>query len=139
MNGSGESCALIIDDEADQASVETARINPLIMRILRALPRHTYLGYTATPFANVLINPEAADLYPSDFILSLPQPEGYMGSEVIFGRETNADEPDDDGYPMIRLIDEADAAAFRYKSTRPYSPQSTAFAITDVKFVVLPL
>jgi hypothetical protein len=82
--------ALVIDDESDQASINTkrprkelqerTRINELIVGLLRVLKRAQYVGYTATPFANVFINPdEAEDLFPSDFLLSLPRPDGYMG------------------------------------------------------------
>ena len=49
---------LVIDDEADQASVATGRINPLIRRLLSLMQRCTYVGYTATPFANVFIDPD---------------------------------------------------------------------------------
>ncbi|WP_432564795.1 Z1 domain-containing protein [Kineococcus sp. SYSU DK003] len=106
---------LVIDDEADQATVATATINPLIKKILGKLPRCTYIGYTATPFANVLIRPGQDDLYPDDFILNLPKPEGYFGSERIFGRDAvegdEASGADLDGYDMVRLIgdDELDS------------------------------
>ncbi|MBM0255493.1 hypothetical protein [Micromonospora sp. 4G55] len=70
---------LIIDDEADQASVATGRINPLIRRLLSLMPRCTYVGYTATPFANVFVDPAQDDLYPKSFILNLPRPDGYFG------------------------------------------------------------
>src|SRR5699024_9857456 len=54
---------LIIDDEADQASVATRSINPLIREILQLMPRSTYIGYTASPFANVFIDPnDSTDL-----------------------------------------------------------------------------
>ena len=76
---------LIIDDEADQASVATATINPLIMDIIQKLPRCTYIGYTATPFANVLIDPAGDDLYPSDFILNLPPPDPESGTSARIG------------------------------------------------------
>lgn len=88
--------ALVIDDESDQASVNTlapprpehepdrkerTTINERIVELLKMLPRAQYLGYTATPFANVFINPnDPSDLYPRHFILSLPRPEGYMGA-----------------------------------------------------------
>jgi hypothetical protein len=105
---------LIVDDEADQASVATPRINPLIMRLLALAPRHTYVGYTATPFANVFINPAAEDLYPSDFILNLPRPEGYFGPEAIFGSDVVAgEEGSDDGHDMVRIVDDADVGKFR--------------------------
>lgn len=84
---------LIIDDESDQASVNTirppadpeaeterTRINQSIVDLIGALPRAQYVGYTATPFANVFIDPgNAVDLFPRDFIVSLPRPPGYLG------------------------------------------------------------
>lgn len=103
---------LIIDDEADQASIETKAINPLLMEIITALPRCTYIGYTATPFANVLIDPAAEDLYPADFILSLDEPKGYFGTEKVFGRDVvegdEASGSELDGYDMVRIIPEDD-------------------------------
>lgn len=89
----GELPVLIIDDESDQASVNTSNpakwesgrttrtaINGLISQLLRLLPRAQYVGYTATPFANVFIDPsDAMDIFPSDFLISLPRPAGYMG------------------------------------------------------------
>ncbi|AOO80310.1 Z1 domain-containing protein [Bosea vaviloviae] len=116
---------LIIDDECDQASVNTAsgeydmtRINEMIRLILRRIPANSYVGYTATPFANVLINPFPAggsqldDLYPKDFITALPTPDGYFGTERLFGRPpVDADSPrlEEEGLDMIRDIPEADA------------------------------
>lgn len=87
---------LIIDDESDQASVDTTnpakwrkdsrenrkrtKINELITEILKLCPRAQYVGYTATPFANVFIDPDdESDLFPGDFVLSLHRPPGYMG------------------------------------------------------------
>lgn len=83
--------ALIIDDESDVASVNTKDpkkskdrtiINKLITEIMEIVPRAQYVGYTATPFANVFIDPDESDkvdLFPSDFVLSLPRPPEYMG------------------------------------------------------------
>jgi hypothetical protein len=99
--------AIVIDDEADQATVATKTINPLLQDLLDALPRAAYVGYTATPFANLLINPASQDLYPRDFIVDLPKPPGHQGPEVIFGREPlDGEDPADvpDGYDMIRLV-----------------------------------
>jgi hypothetical protein len=89
----GELPALIIDDESDQASVNTldpkkweqgsterTAINGLLSQLLKLLPRAQYVGYTATPFANVFIDPgDDEDIFPSDFLISLPRPAGYMG------------------------------------------------------------
>jgi hypothetical protein len=90
----GELPALVIDDESDQASVNTSdpkkwekdgaqrsAINGLISKLLTLLPRAQYVGYTATPFANVFVDPgDAEDIFPSDFLISLPPPDGYMGA-----------------------------------------------------------
>ncbi|MER7909024.1 Z1 domain-containing protein [Streptomyces sp. NPDC096068] len=86
----GQIPVLIIDDESDEASVNTANpdkpnaertaINDKIAELLGILPRSQYVGYTATPFANVFIDPsDAEDIFPKDFIISLPRPVGYMG------------------------------------------------------------
>lgn len=110
---------LIIDDECDQAGVNASgsqfnmsAINGLIRQILAELPKVQYVGYTATPFANVLINPEKPaggldDLYPEDFITALPLPEGYFGPESLFGREPiNAEEEtlEESGLDMVREV-----------------------------------
>lgn len=87
--------ALVIDDEADQASMNTANqrnltedrenrtaINKLITDLLGEMPRAQYLAYTATPFANVFVNADdAADLFPKDFIFTLEAPPEYMGGQ----------------------------------------------------------
>ncbi|AHI01000.1 Z1 domain-containing protein [Kutzneria albida] len=91
--------ALIIDDESDQASVNTVdqrkwqelwdenkkkrtAINQHISDLLGMLPRVQYVGYTATPFANVFVDPyDAEDIFPKDYLISLPRPDGYMGAE----------------------------------------------------------
>ncbi|TFV87403.1 Z1 domain-containing protein [Blastococcus sp. CT_GayMR16] len=120
---------LIIDDEADQASVNTggnravaeltdldpddydgdapaadeldpSAINLRIRQLLNLFARSSYVAYTATPFANVLIDPSASDadggddLFPRDFIISLPSPPGgnYVGAERLFGRDRLAGE-----------------------------------------------
>ncbi|MFJ6832097.1 Z1 domain-containing protein [Streptomyces sp. NPDC091209] len=89
----GEIPALIIDDESDQASVNTTdpkkwedgkvtrtAINGQISALLKLLPRAQYVGYTATPFANVFVDPsDEEDLFPRDFLISLPRPTDYMG------------------------------------------------------------
>jgi hypothetical protein len=92
--------ALIIDDEADQGSIDTnygktdddgekidpSATNRRIRELLRTLPKCVYVGYTATPFANVLIDAAVEeDLYPKDFIVSLPEPADYFGPRKLFG------------------------------------------------------
>jgi hypothetical protein len=108
---------LIIDDEADQATVATKKINPLIADIIDALPKSCYVGYTATPFANLLIDPAAEkDFYPKDFILSLPRGADYQGAEELFGRDPmDGEDPSDlpGGKDMIREIPDAEVGLLR--------------------------
>lgn len=94
--------ALIIDDESDQASVNTtdpkkweegkvarSAINSQISQLLGLLPRAQYVGYTATPFANVFVDPgDGEDIFPRDFLISLPRPTGYMGVQDFHDLET---------------------------------------------------
>lgn len=88
---------LMIDDEADNASINTSKskedpttINRLIRNLANLFTRSNYIGFTATPFANVFIDPETTeemenqDLFPEDFIVSLPTPSNYIGPEQIF-------------------------------------------------------
>lgn len=115
---------LLIDDECDSASVNAAHgefdvstINAMIRTILTRFHAVTYIGYTATPFANVLINPypndnqDIDDLYPKDFITALEKPKGYFGTEELFGRDPiDADDIDidEEGLDMIRQVPEAE-------------------------------
>ena len=113
---------LIIDDECDQASVNSAdpesnptMINRLIREIIGLLPKVTYVGYTATPFANVFIDPEVeGDLYPKDFIVSLPKSEFYFGPERIFGRDPITGETTGQpGANILREISDEDVKCVR--------------------------
>lgn len=93
---------LIIDDEADSASVNTSAnperptaINRCIRNLFNMFPVATYVGYTATPFANVFIRPDDddegyKDLFPSDFIFLLESPSNYFGGWKVFPQ---GDEP----------------------------------------------
>ena len=114
---------LVIDDEADQASVNTGRdqramINRLILELLRQ-PKIAYVGYSATPFANIFIDPTVPeDLYPRDFIVDLPKPDDYFGPERLFGREPLTEEEYEsgetfDGLDVVRFIAEDEARDLR--------------------------
>lgn len=95
---------LLIDDEADAASINVAEmdrdpttINGLIRKILDRFDRAAYLAVTATPFANVFIDPQLdpstgqmrqdvlPDLFPRDYIYPIPTPDGYLGVDRLFG------------------------------------------------------
>ena len=93
---------LLIDDEADNASVNTKKededptaINDAVRRLLKLFRQASYLGITATPYANIFINPDSTDemrdddLFPRDFIYSLRPPTDYIGAKNIFGEEAN--------------------------------------------------
>lgn len=70
------------DSEEEEAVKERRAINGHIATLLKLMPRAQYVGYTATPFANVFVDPsDPEDIYPKDFLISLPRPEGYMGVE----------------------------------------------------------
>jgi hypothetical protein len=115
----GEIPALIIDDEADQASVNTKKqqsktdeekersaINRRISDMLSVLKRAQYVGYTATPFANVFVDPDdSEDIFPKDFIVSLERPAGYMGARDFYDLDA-----DFDGEP--KTIDNSNEKAF---------------------------
>jgi len=128
---------LIIDDEADQASLNTAkpedrsRINDLLVKLLGLLPRSSYVGYTATPFANVLADPSfPAGLYPRDFIVDLPLPPNYFGAARIFGTEP-ADQDsvvDVDILDVVREVPEAELVHLKPLGTldrNRFEPQLT--------------
>jgi endonuclease len=94
---------LLIDDEADNASINTnrpelspTRTNAMIRSILGLFAKSCYVGYTATPFANIFINPDAYDeeareeLFPRDFIYCLDAPTSYLGAEKVFLNEATS-------------------------------------------------
>ena len=137
---------LVIDDEADQASINTkgnrppdaavgenddddddedenlapSKTNALIRSILKRTGRAAYVAYTATPFANILINPEAVDrrvgddLFPRDFVIQLPRPKGYTGTEELFGVGAQARD-------VLRTVEEVDVKALRGSRKRSKS------------------
>lgn len=123
---------LVIDDEADQASIDTSGtyqvaeeiedgeyedpsvINSRIRQILQKFRKSTYVAYTATPFANILIphdtfHPEySSDIYPKDFIIDLPKPYGYYGAEELFGISEGPETERQPGLDILREVSEED-------------------------------
>jgi len=98
----GQLPTLIIDDESDQAGINTTsprrspdapertKTNQRIVELLRLFPRGQYIGYTATPYANALVNPDdPEDLFPKDFFVSLEKPAEYMGVAEFFDPEVD--------------------------------------------------
>ena len=99
---------LLVDDEADQASINTNKadkdptaINSAIRNLLSLFTRSSFVGYTATPFANIFVDPETEDemengalyrdLFPRDFILSLDPPDNYVGPHRLFMDDADLD------------------------------------------------
>lgn len=105
---------LLIDDEADNASINTnvdtdpaTRINGLIRGIIGLFDKSSYVGFTATPFANIFIPIQEDDLFPRDFIVNIPAPSNYIGPEKIFGFDfLNDDDESDTVLPIVRRIDD---------------------------------
>lgn len=106
---------LMIDDEADNASINTKRdpdanptaINDGIRKIIGLFTRSAYVGYTATPFANIFIAANNEDdLFPRDFIINIPAPSNYIGPDKVFGTSVNPTENDDNLLPIVTAIDD---------------------------------
>jgi len=105
---------LLIDDEADNASINISNdplkrsgINKAITDILGLFSKSGYVGYTATPFANIFIPFNENDIFPRDFIINLPAPSNYIGPEKVFGfRAVADDETSDTVLPIINRIND---------------------------------
>lgn len=115
---------LIIDDEADQATpnslAQQARVSAINQRLRdlwNTVISGTYLAYTATPFANVFMNPDDNDeLFPSDFITTIEPGAGYFGAERVFGVADTVDGDGatfTDGLDMVRKIPSEEAETLR--------------------------
>ncbi len=128
--------ALIIDDEADAASVNASRdindiktINRLIRTLLNIFNQNTFIGYTATPYANLFISQDyneelttivknkqykiGEDLFPRDFIINIKSPTNYIGASKIFGYENSNPELTKEPLDIFRGIDDYDPPFFR--------------------------
>ena len=128
--------ALIIDDEADAASVNASRdindiktINRLIRTLLNIFNQNTFVGYTATPYANLFISQEyneesttvvknktykiGEDLFPRDFIINIKAPTNYIGAAKIFGYENVKPELTKESLDIFREINDFDPPFFR--------------------------
>jgi len=114
---------LLIDDEADNASINVkvrkdedeeqnrvSAINGKIRELLSCFEKVAYVGYTATPFANIFINPDAKtekhndDIFPRSFIINVKAPSDYVGPTKVFGLDgdENANIEESDDIDVIR-------------------------------------
>lgn len=128
---------LVIDDESDVGSVDTnaggihddgdahpdhdpTKINKQIRKLLSLFDQSSYLGYTATPFANVLIHDAGQagvdheddlligeDLFPRSFIVSLPTPSNHVGPTMVFGSAQDGEDAPE-GLPVIREVNDTE-------------------------------
>lgn len=108
---------MLLDDEADYASINTREeddptaVNAAIRDLLSLSQRSSYVGFTATPFANVLVDDDnSEDLFPRDFIYTLESPSNYFGADAVFG-ETS------DVATLRSLVDAEPSFPLRHKST----------------------
>lgn len=125
---------LVIDDECDYASINTKKpeiddntgkiieewdpttTNRLIRELLFLFDKSVYVGYTATPYANIFIHKDytheryGEDIFPRSFIISLSQPSNYMGPEKVFGIEEDPlrGVEEMEPLPLIRIVDDHD-------------------------------
>jgi hypothetical protein len=138
---------LLIDDEADNASVNTkkpedaTRINRDIRTLLSLFTKSSYLGYTATPYANIFIDPDTddemlhEDLFPRHFIYCLPTPTNYIGPASVFLDADAEDALPGDGIYSSELKNNDDCDTYlplKHKKESPlgdYLPQSLEEAI----------
>lgn len=104
---------LMIDDEADNASINTnasgdepTTINKHICSILTKFNRSAYVGYTATPFANIFIPLDDSNLFPRDFIINLPAPSTYIGPDKVFGTSIVPDDSNDELLPIVTSVND---------------------------------
>ena len=105
---------MLIDDEADYASINSQHhknkittTNKSIRELLSYFHKNTYVAYTATPFANIFIDPDTNDrmfgddLFPEDFMIKVPVPDVYMGQDYYFGSDRDEEEIG----PIIQIND----------------------------------
>lgn len=119
---------LVIDDEADNASVNSGTdidvrtINRLIRTLLNLFNQNTFIGYTATPYANLFIPSTwseeletmikdvklkvGEDLFPRDFIINIPPPSNYVGAAQVFGFENEKTGELFEGLDIVRLAED---------------------------------
>jgi hypothetical protein len=109
-----EKAILVIDDEADNASINTnkkerepTRINGQIRDIINLFNKSAYVGYTATPFANIFIPLDDQNLFPRNFIKNIPAPSNYIGPEKVFGfSPLEEDEASNTVLPIVNRIND---------------------------------
>lgn len=141
---------LVIDDEADQAGINTADITTEERKAINACIENlvnektynskdcpvkykamNYIGYTATPYANVLNDPKKTSLYPKDFIVALNVSNEYFGPQQIFGITSGVSSDSYEGLSIINEITENDHEQIKHiqKGEESEIPESLKSAI----------
>lgn len=152
--------ALIIDDEADHSSPNSARedddpkrINELIRKLLWCCDKVSFVGYTATPYANIFMDDEwqdkpdsrevdrvGSDLFPRAFIISLKAPSNYIGPEFVFGNDGDESVGVPSVHPLPMHIDVDDADVWlppRHRSDATLVGDMPESLVTAIKCFVL--
>ena len=151
---------LLLDDEADNASVNTkpipldpdtgqplpeynvTAINRLIRELLDMFEKSAYVGYTATPFANIYIDPSdqtgaaGEGLFPRSFIVNLPAPSNYIGPSRVFGLDVDPEAgilDENPGLPITRTVNDSEdwlkTGHKSYDDPSPFLPASLKEAL----------
>lgn len=132
-----------VDGELSDDELDPSVINVRIRMLLQLFSRVSFVAYTATPFANVLIDPDATDreggndLFPRHFMLSLPKPPGnrYVGAERLFGRDQLAGDADNvEALDVIEIVPDWDIPMLippRRSGDDPTVPPSLIQALRD--------
>ena len=141
---------LMIDDEADNASVNTkgnddpTAINKNIRKILKLFSKASYVGFTATPYANIFIDPDSTqemlddDLFPRDFIYALEAPTNYIGASRIFPKEGKfhymiKDNSECESYVPIKHKKDFVPGAIPYSLSKAVASFMIANAVRDLR------
>jgi len=135
---------LFIDDEADFASVNTkahkddiTATNKYIRQIIGLFNRSTYVAYTATPFANIFINPETTDemygddLFPSDFMIRVPVPDNYLGQNFYFENQDY-----EKINPVVIIDDNEDIIPVKHNTMTSVGPLSLSMKDSIRAFII---
>lgn len=153
---------LLIDDEADNASINTkpkqvddrgnvvkdedvTAINGAIRGVLNSFEKCAYVGYTATPFANIFIHPEGEsdrvgeDLFPRSFIVNLPTPSNYISPARVFGFEADPDSglQDQPSLPIVCEVDDFEPLIPNAHRKDLFVPQLPGSLLKAIKVFIL--
>ena len=141
---------IVIDDEADQAGINTGkieaeerkRINKLICALVNGENEKArkissqylamnYIGYTATPYANILNEAGRESIYPRNFITTLGVSKEYFGPQQIFGYASECEETNFEGLNIVRTISQDELSEIRmiHEGSASKAPDSLVDAI----------